>query len=122
MRARVVTETLRGGRRQLVVTELPYAVSKARIIAQIAALSRKGTGCPEVADLRDESDREGIRLVVELKRGTDADRMIMAQALQEDGAPVHLRRDPARARRRQAAAANSPSRIFSPATGTTGSR
>ena len=75
MRARVVTETLRGGRRQLVVTELPYAVSKARIIAQIAALSRKGT-IPEVADLRDESDREGIRLVVELKRGTDADRMI----------------------------------------------
>ena len=75
MRARIVSETLRGGRRQLVVTELPYAVSKARIIARIAALSRKGT-IPEVADLRDESDREGIRLVVELKRGADADRMI----------------------------------------------
>ena len=75
MRARVVSETLRGGRRQLVVTELPYTVSKSRIIAQIAALSRKGM-LPEVADLRDESDREGIRLVVELKRGTDADRMI----------------------------------------------
>jgi len=70
MRARVVTEAVRGGRKQLVVTELPYAVSKSRIIAQIAGLSRKGK-LPDVADLRDESDREGIRLVVELKRGAD---------------------------------------------------
>ncbi len=70
MRARVVTEAVRGGRKQLVVTELPYAVSKSRIIAQIAGLSRKGM-LPDVADLRDESDREGIRLVIELKRGAD---------------------------------------------------
>ncbi|MDE2805261.1 MAG: DNA gyrase subunit A [Gemmatimonadota bacterium] len=70
MRARVVTEAVRGGRKQLVVTELPYAVSKSRIIAQIAGLSRKGS-LPDVADLRDESDREGIRLVIELKRGAD---------------------------------------------------
>ena len=75
MRARVVTETVRGGRKQLVVTELPYAVSKSRIIARIAGLSRKG-GLPDVADLRDESDREGIRLVVELKRGTDTSRIM----------------------------------------------
>ena len=75
MRARVVTEAVRGGRKQLVVTELPYAVSKSRIIAQIAGLSRKGA-LPDVADLRDESDREGIRLVVELKRGTDPGRIM----------------------------------------------
>ncbi len=75
MRARVVTEAVRGGRKQLVVTELPYAVSKSRIIAQIAGLSRKGN-LPDVADLRDESDREGIRLVVELKRGTDTSRIM----------------------------------------------
>ena len=75
MRARVVTEAVRGGRKQLVVTELPYAVSKSRIIAQIAGLSRKGA-LPDVADLRDESDREGIRLVLELKRGTDAGRIM----------------------------------------------
>ncbi|MDE2762133.1 MAG: DNA gyrase subunit A [Gemmatimonadota bacterium] len=75
MRARVVTEAVRGGRMQLVVTELPYAVSKSRIIAQIAGLSRKGA-LPDVADLRDESDREGIRLVLELKRGTDAGRIM----------------------------------------------
>ena len=73
MRARVVTEAVRGGREQLVVTELPYAVSKSRIIAQIAGLSRKGA-LPDLADLRDESDREGIRLVLELKRGADAGR------------------------------------------------
>ena len=75
MRARVVTEAVRGGRNQIVVTELPYAVSKSRIIAQIAGLSRKGA-LPDVADLRDESDREGIRLVLELKRGADAGRIM----------------------------------------------
>ncbi len=75
MRARVVTEAVRGGRKQLVVTELPYAVSKSRIIAQIAGLSRKGS-LPDVADLRDESDREGIRLVIELKRGADVSRIM----------------------------------------------
>ena len=75
MRARMVTESLRGGQKQLVVTELPYSVSKSRIIARIAGLSRKGL-IPEVSDLRDESDREGIRLVVELKRGSDAGRVM----------------------------------------------
>ncbi len=75
MRARLVTESLRGGQKQIVVTELPYSVSKARIINQIAALSRKGS-IPEVSDLRDESDREGIRLVLELKRGTKIKRIM----------------------------------------------
>ena len=71
MRARVVREALRGGREQIVVTELPYSVAKARIISQIVGLSRKGR-IPEVADVRDESDREGMRLVLELKRGAEA--------------------------------------------------
>ncbi len=71
MRARIVKEALRGGKDQLVVTELPYAVSKARIIQQIASLARKG-GAVEIADIRDESDRDGLRLVVELKRGVSA--------------------------------------------------
>ena len=75
MRARMVSESLRGGQKRLVVTELPYSVSKSRIIAQIAGLSRKGL-IPDVSDLRDESDREGIRLVVELKRGTDTNRVM----------------------------------------------
>ena len=71
MRARVVREKIRGGREQLVIAELPYATSKAKIIAQIAGLSRKGS-LSEVSNLRDESDRDGIRLVIELKRGADA--------------------------------------------------
>jgi DNA gyrase subunit A len=68
MRARVVKEALRGGKEQLVVTELPYAVSKSKVIEQIAELARHGK-IGEVSDIRDETDREGIRLVVELKRG-----------------------------------------------------
>ncbi|MEE2669493.1 MAG: DNA gyrase subunit A [Gemmatimonadota bacterium] len=71
MRARIVKEALRGGKEQLVVTELPFAVSKTRIIRQIADLSRKGS-LRDVTDIRDESDRDGIRLVVELKRGAKA--------------------------------------------------
>ena len=75
MRARIVKEALRGGRDQLVVTELPYAVSKARIIRQIADLARRG-GAVDLADIRDESDRDGLRLVLELKRGAKAGKLI----------------------------------------------
>ena len=75
MRARIVKEALRGGKEQLVVTELPYAVSKGRIIRQIADLARKGS-LGDVTDIRDESDRDGVRLVVELKRGAKAAEVI----------------------------------------------
>jgi len=75
MRARVVKEALRGGKEQLVVTELPYGVSKAKVIEQIAGLARKGK-IDEVSELRDESDRDGMRLVVELKRGAEARSML----------------------------------------------
>ena len=75
MRARIVKEALRGGRGQLVVTELPYAVSKGRIIRQIADLARKG-GVVDLSDIRDESDRDGLRLVLELKRGAKAGKVI----------------------------------------------
>jgi DNA gyrase subunit A len=68
MRGRVVKETLRGGKEQLVVTEIPYAVSKTKVIEQIAELARKGRA-DDISDIRDETDREGIRLVIELKRG-----------------------------------------------------
>ncbi len=75
MRARIVKEARRGGKEQLVITELPYAVSKSRIIQQIAALVRKG-GASDIADVRDESDREGMRLLVELKRGAKSTKVI----------------------------------------------
>ena len=68
MRARVQREAKRGGKEQLVVTELPYGVSKSKVIEQIADLVRKKK-VEDVSDLRDESDRDGMRIVVELKRG-----------------------------------------------------
>ncbi len=75
VRARVVKEALRGGKQQLVVAELPYGVSKAKVIEQIAGLARKGR-LDEVSELRDESDRDGMRLVVELKRGSNAKKVL----------------------------------------------
>ncbi len=71
MRARVVKEALRGGKEQLVVSELPYAVNKTKVIEQIASLAKRGKA-EDVSDIRDETDRDGIRLVVELKRGAKA--------------------------------------------------
>ncbi|HEV7587204.1 MAG TPA: DNA gyrase subunit A, partial [Longimicrobium sp.] len=71
MRARVYKESRRNGREQLVVTEIPYGTNKSRIIEQVAELTRAGR-MGDVSDLRDESDRDGIRIVVELKRGADA--------------------------------------------------
>ena len=71
VRARVVKETHRGGKEQLVVTELPYGVSKGKVIEQIARAAKSG-GTPAISDVRDESDRDGMRLVMELKRGSDA--------------------------------------------------
>ena len=75
MRARVVKEGLRGGREQLVVTELPYAVSKTKVIEQIAKLAKAGRA-QDVSDIRDETDRDGIRLVIELKRGAKAETVL----------------------------------------------
>ena len=75
MRARVVLEAVRGGKEQLVITELPYVTSKSKIIAQIAGLSRKGA-LTEVSNLRDESDRDGVRLVIELKRSVDSGKVL----------------------------------------------
>jgi DNA gyrase subunit A len=75
MRARIVKEALRGGKEQLVVTELPYAVPKLRIIEQIAELARQGKA-EDISDIRDESDRDGLRLVIELKRSADARKVI----------------------------------------------
>lgn len=68
MRAAVQKESLRGGKEQLVVTALPYGVSKARVIEQIADTVRRRK-VEDISDLRDESDREGMRVVIELKRG-----------------------------------------------------
>ena len=73
MRARAVIESMDGGSRErIVVTELPYQVNKARCLERIAELvkEKKMTG---IAELRDESDKDGMRMVIELKRGENAD-------------------------------------------------
>ena len=71
LRARANTEELRGNREQIVVTELPYQVNKALLIQKIAELVQNDK-LNEVADVRDESDRDGMRMVIILKRGAVA--------------------------------------------------
>jgi DNA gyrase subunit A len=69
VRAKAVIEDMRKGDRQhIVVTEIPYQVNKARLLERIADLVREKT-LEGISDLRDESDRDGMRIVVELKRG-----------------------------------------------------
>ena len=67
VRARVVVEEKQGGREQIVITELPFQVNKARLVELIADLVR-AKKITDISDLRDESDRDGMRMVIELKR------------------------------------------------------
>jgi DNA gyrase subunit A len=67
VRAKAHTEPLKQGKAAIIVTELPYQVNKANLIEKIAELVREKK-IPEISDLRDESDREGMRVVIELKR------------------------------------------------------
>jgi DNA gyrase subunit A len=71
VRAKAFVEKARAGRENIVVTELPYQVNKAKLVERIAELirDRKIEG---VSDLRDESDREGMRVVLELKKDEPA--------------------------------------------------
>jgi len=72
MRARAaVEEKESSGRQQIVVTEIPFQVNKARLVEQIAELVR-AKKIADVSDLRDESDRDGMRIVIELKRDANA--------------------------------------------------
>ena len=76
MRGKAFTETVkRTGKEQIVISEIPFMVNKGRIIEQIASLvqEKKIDG---IADLRDESDREGMRIVIELKRDAVAEIVI----------------------------------------------
>jgi DNA gyrase subunit A len=71
MRARANVEELRGSREQIVVTEIPYQVNKATLIEKIAGLVNQEK-ITEISEIRDESDREGMRIVIILKRGSNA--------------------------------------------------
>jgi DNA gyrase subunit A len=71
MRAKAAIEHLTKDRDAIVVTEIPYQVNKSNLVKRIAELVNNKV-IDEISDVRDESDREGMRIVVELKRGTEA--------------------------------------------------
>lgn len=62
-------EEMRGGRFRIIISEIPYQLNKTNLIERIAALVRSGR-ITAISDLRDESDRTGMRIVIELKRGS----------------------------------------------------
>lgn len=71
LRGKAAIESIRGGREQIVITELPYEVNKANLVKKMEELrlDRKVEG---VAEVRDETDRTGTRIVIELKKDADA--------------------------------------------------
>ncbi len=77
IRSKVQIEEIRGNRQALVVTELPFQVNKADLITRIAELVKDGR-IDGVSDIRDESDRRGIRVVIELKRDANPRRVLDA--------------------------------------------
>ena len=77
VRANMEVEPMHGGRQRIVATEIPYQVNKARLIEKIADLVKEKK-IEGISDLRDESDREGMRIVIELRRDANA-RVVMNQ-------------------------------------------
>ncbi len=75
LRGIVDIERVSNKREALVIKQIPYQVLKTSIIEKIASLVKEGR-IKEISDLRDESDRDGIRVVIELKKGVDAQRVL----------------------------------------------
>jgi len=101
VRARAHAEETRGGKSQIVVTEIPYSQIKTRIIERIAECVKDGV-IEGIADIRDESDREGMRLVIELKRDA-LDSVVLNQLfhhtpLQTTFSMIHIALDKGRPR------------------------
>jgi DNA gyrase subunit A len=72
MRAKADIETMDNGREAIIVTEIPYQVNKARLIEKIAELVKEKR-LEGISELRDESDKDGMRIYIEVKRGESAD-------------------------------------------------
>ncbi|WP_038466137.1 DNA gyrase subunit A [Candidatus Odyssella acanthamoebae] len=72
MRGKTHTETVRGEREAIIIDEIPYQVNKARLVERIAEIVKEKI-VEGISDLRDESDRDGVRVVIELKRDAVAD-------------------------------------------------
>jgi len=75
VRAKTSEVSTKGGKRQIIVTELPYQVNKAALVERIAELI-KGKKITGIAEVRDESDREGMHLVIELRKGTQPQQVL----------------------------------------------
>jgi DNA gyrase subunit A len=71
IRAKCATETMPQGRQSIIVSEIPFQVNKNTLIKRIAELVNEKI-IDEISDVRDESDRDGMRIVIELKRGSEA--------------------------------------------------
>src|SRR5208282_4914537 len=71
VRAKASIETFTKERQAIIVTEIPYQVNKARLVERIAQLVND-KDIEDISDIRDESDRDGMRIVIELKRGAEA--------------------------------------------------
>ena len=71
VRAKCATENLNQGRQSIIVSEIPYQVNKNVLIKRIAELVNEKV-IDDISDVRDESDRDGMRIVIELKRGAEA--------------------------------------------------
>ncbi|MFZ2570699.1 MAG: DNA topoisomerase IV subunit A [Streptococcus suis] len=70
VRSRCVIEQLKGGKKQIIVTEIPYEVNKAVLVKKIDDV-RVNNKVPGIAEVRDESDRTGLRIAIELKKDSD---------------------------------------------------
>ncbi len=78
VRAKIDIETTKKGRTKIIITEIPYMVVKTTIVSKIADCVQSGQ-IPEISDLRDESDRQGLRVVIDLKR--DAEEQVVLNKL-----------------------------------------
>ena len=74
-RGRIEIEPTENGKSRIIITEIPYLVNKAQLVAKIAHLAKNKT-IENITALRDESDREGLRIVVEIKRGAGANKIL----------------------------------------------
>jgi DNA gyrase subunit A len=75
VQARVHLEEMARGRKRIIITELPYQTNKSNLIERIAELARTG-GLEGLSDLRDESDRQGMRIVLELSKTANSDKVL----------------------------------------------
>ena len=77
IRARTRLEEMSRGRMRIIVTELPYTVNKSALLERIAEIVREGS-LEGISDLRDESDRQGMRIVIELNKNAEPDKILSA--------------------------------------------